>query len=368
MWLHMGAFGPRRVSTVNGPFTPPAPYKLVDNTERLLDKTDLVFIDAMGTGYSHVVGKAAKRISTASTRTSKAFGAVHQHLRQPQRPLELAEVPDRRELRHVPLGRARQLPAAALHGAPERHRADFVGARSFVDHLRAPATTGLRVLPAELRGRRVVPQGAQEPAGDPRGVRRGRRASTRKGDYAAALFKGATLRAAEEAAVAKRLSYFTGLSEDYLLKANLRVTLGQFNAELHARPRPDGRTHRRAVHGLHVRPARPRTRRAIPKARPWRRVHGAHQPVQPRRAEVRKDPDYHNTSGGEGSWNWTRRARPRRLPPAPNVAGRPRAGHDHESRTAGRGRERLLRHGDAVLRDRVHDGRTSACRPISRRT
>ncbi|HVH71069.1 MAG TPA: hypothetical protein VNB49_08185 [Candidatus Dormibacteraeota bacterium] len=35
MWLHMGAFGPRRAYTVNGAFTPPAPYKLVDNTETL---------------------------------------------------------------------------------------------------------------------------------------------------------------------------------------------------------------------------------------------------------------------------------------------------------------------------------------------
>src|SRR5712692_5036162 len=58
MWLHMGAFGPRRIWTVNGEFTPPAPYKLVDNTESLLDKTDLVFIDAMGTGYSHAICKA----------------------------------------------------------------------------------------------------------------------------------------------------------------------------------------------------------------------------------------------------------------------------------------------------------------------
>src|SRR5262249_18311903 len=37
MWLHMGAFGPRRVWTVDGEFTPPAPYKLVDNAESLLD-------------------------------------------------------------------------------------------------------------------------------------------------------------------------------------------------------------------------------------------------------------------------------------------------------------------------------------------
>ena len=61
MWLHMGAFGPRRAYTVDGTFTPPAPYKLVDNAESLLDKTDLVFIDAMGTGYSHAVCKAENK-------------------------------------------------------------------------------------------------------------------------------------------------------------------------------------------------------------------------------------------------------------------------------------------------------------------
>ncbi|HYA48452.1 MAG TPA: hypothetical protein VEG35_02030, partial [Burkholderiales bacterium] len=33
MWLHMGAFGPRRVVTADGVFTPPAPYALADNTE-----------------------------------------------------------------------------------------------------------------------------------------------------------------------------------------------------------------------------------------------------------------------------------------------------------------------------------------------
>ncbi len=61
MWLHMGAFGPRRVVTADGAFTPPAPYALADNTESLIDKTDMVFIDAMGTGYSHAAGKAQNK-------------------------------------------------------------------------------------------------------------------------------------------------------------------------------------------------------------------------------------------------------------------------------------------------------------------
>ena len=53
-----------------------------------------------------------------------------------------------------------------------------------------------------------------------------------QGPYAQALFKGDKLSADDKAAVAAKLSSFTGLSEDYLLKADLRVNLGQFNAEL----------------------------------------------------------------------------------------------------------------------------------------
>lgn len=58
LWLHMGSFGPKRVATVNAGATPPAPYKLEDNPNCLLDKTDLVFIDPVGTGFSKAAGKA----------------------------------------------------------------------------------------------------------------------------------------------------------------------------------------------------------------------------------------------------------------------------------------------------------------------
>ena len=58
VWLHMGSFSPKRVVTVNADATPPAPYKLMDNANCLLDKTDLVFVDPVGTGFSHAVGKA----------------------------------------------------------------------------------------------------------------------------------------------------------------------------------------------------------------------------------------------------------------------------------------------------------------------
>jgi carboxypeptidase C (cathepsin A) len=57
VWLHMGAFGPRRVVTQNAAPTGAGPYELIDNANCLLDKSDLVFIDPVGTGFSRVVGK-----------------------------------------------------------------------------------------------------------------------------------------------------------------------------------------------------------------------------------------------------------------------------------------------------------------------
>ncbi len=55
VWLHLGAFGPRRVEMGDAGQVVPPPYRLVDNGESLLDVTDLVFIDPVTTGYSRAV-------------------------------------------------------------------------------------------------------------------------------------------------------------------------------------------------------------------------------------------------------------------------------------------------------------------------
>jgi carboxypeptidase C (cathepsin A) len=52
IWLHMGALGPRRVVLEPNGFMPPAPYRLQDNPYTLLDVSDLVLVDAIGTGFS----------------------------------------------------------------------------------------------------------------------------------------------------------------------------------------------------------------------------------------------------------------------------------------------------------------------------
>jgi carboxypeptidase C (cathepsin A) len=52
VWLHMGAIGPKRVVLQQNGFMPAAPYRLEDNPDTLLDRSDIVMVDAMATGYS----------------------------------------------------------------------------------------------------------------------------------------------------------------------------------------------------------------------------------------------------------------------------------------------------------------------------
>lgn len=53
VWLHLGALGPKRVPMLGEEGAmPPPPYRVVDNEHTWLAHTDLVFIDPVGTGYS----------------------------------------------------------------------------------------------------------------------------------------------------------------------------------------------------------------------------------------------------------------------------------------------------------------------------
>jgi carboxypeptidase C (cathepsin A) len=55
VWLHLGSFGPKRLVTGDPATNAPTPFPLVDNMETLLDVSDLVFVDAVGTGYSEAI-------------------------------------------------------------------------------------------------------------------------------------------------------------------------------------------------------------------------------------------------------------------------------------------------------------------------
>ena len=74
LWLHMGAFGPKRVAIPSDARDDGAPpYPIVDNPESLLDVTDIVFIDPVGTGFSHALGKTDPKDYWGVTKDAKSI-------------------------------------------------------------------------------------------------------------------------------------------------------------------------------------------------------------------------------------------------------------------------------------------------------
>ena len=86
-------------------FQPAPPYHLVDNENSLIDVTDLVFVDAISTGYSRTVAGRQRRAVPRPAGRPARLRRIHQRVPQDLQPLAVAEVPDRRELRHHPLRR-----------------------------------------------------------------------------------------------------------------------------------------------------------------------------------------------------------------------------------------------------------------------
>jgi carboxypeptidase C (cathepsin A) len=302
MWLHMGAFGPRRVLTVNGEFTPPAPYRLVDNTESLLDKTDLVFIDAMGTGYSRAAGKAQEREFYGIDEDAAAFAQFvvtylsrNGRWNSPKfligesygtfRSAVLGNVLQQRYNVHLNgiclISSVLDLSTLTFAPGDDRPYEYYLPSYAAV----AWYFKALKDRPAALE---PFLQEARQYA---------------MGEYAAALAKGAALSPTDKGAVAKKLSTFTGLSEDYLRRADLRVTLGQFNAELmRSRGLTAGRIDARFTGYTYD--LLTETAEGDPEGPA---VGGAFTALinQYNHDELRfgKDRQYKNTSGG-GAWNW----------------------------------------------------------------
>jgi carboxypeptidase C (cathepsin A) len=61
VFVLLGSFAPRRIKTSMPGFTPPAPYSMEDNPDSLLDRSDLVFINPVGTGYSAAIAPKKNR-------------------------------------------------------------------------------------------------------------------------------------------------------------------------------------------------------------------------------------------------------------------------------------------------------------------
>jgi carboxypeptidase C (cathepsin A) len=231
VWLHMGAFGPRRVVTANAEPTPPAPYKLEDNAGTLLDKTDMVFIDAVGTGYSHGEGKAKDKDFWGVDQDVEAFAQfIYTYISRNNRwnsPKYLIGE-SYGTFRSAALGNYLQdHDGMDLNGIVLISTVLDLSTLSFPPGSDMPYIFYLPSYAATAWYHKVL---SNRPADENAFIEEARQFA--KGAYATALMKGSAVPESEKAEVIKKLSAFTGLSEDYLSKAQMRVNLPQFMEEL----------------------------------------------------------------------------------------------------------------------------------------
>jgi carboxypeptidase C (cathepsin A) len=229
LWLHMGSFSPVRVRTDSPNATAGPPFKLVPNEYSLLDKTDLVFIDAPLTGYSRAVGKGhGQGFQRRRSRTCAPSTASSSPLSDREPALELAQVSHRRVVWNHALGGAGRH-AGQRRRAVERRGADLVDPE--LQHprrrLRHASTSSTCPATRRLRG-----TSTRFPTSRPTGrwVQQAREFAS--GPYAQALFAGHNLPAAQLDEVAKEVSRLTGLSVDYVKEANLRISPTRFRKEV----------------------------------------------------------------------------------------------------------------------------------------
>jgi carboxypeptidase C (cathepsin A) len=228
MWLHMGSIGPIRVRTDSPQSTHNAPYNYSNNEESLLDKSDLVFIDAIGAGFSRPLGdtklekfwgtdpdidafaRGIERYLTANQRWNSPkfiFGESYGTTRSAGLSYRLQE--DGVQLNGVILlssilNYGRRSPGfdqEVINYIPT-----YAAAAAYHNRLQTKPTDTMTFL-------RQVREWA-------------------RGPYAQALAKGQDLPEPERQAIAQQLSAYTGLSVAYLLESDLRIDPNRFRKEL----------------------------------------------------------------------------------------------------------------------------------------
>jgi carboxypeptidase C (cathepsin A) len=231
VWLHMGAFAPKRVVTSDDSHTPAAPYKIVENASTLLPECDLVFIDAPGTGFGHLRGTDKEKAFWGVDQDARAFAnfiveflSKHNRWNSPK------------YLFGESYGTTR---AAALAFVLQSEKAiDLNGVillsqilsfdnspdgPDFNPSVDQPYALALPTYAATAWYHKKLPNmpAALEPF----------LAEVEQfaiGEYLSALALGSQLPADRRAAVVAKLHSYTGLPADYLERADLRITGGVF--------------------------------------------------------------------------------------------------------------------------------------------
>jgi carboxypeptidase C (cathepsin A) len=232
VWLHLGAFGPRRVQMGDAGSLLPPPYKLVDNDASLLDLTDLVFIDPVSTGYSRAVpGEAPKQFHGIEEDVQSVGDFIRLYASRNKRwssPKFLAGESYGTTRAAGLSGYLQQRYGMYLNGIIlvssilNFQTAEFDAGNDLPYMLYLPTYTAIawyhKRLPADLQGdlQKALEESRHFAAGE----------------YADALMAGDNLPAPRRAEMAQKLSRLTGLSPQFVDECNLRVHLSRFTKEL----------------------------------------------------------------------------------------------------------------------------------------
>ena len=235
VWLHMGAFGPRRIVTATDAHTPAAPYSLTNNASSLLDATDLVFIDAPGTGFSRIAGKDKEKAFFGVDQDAYAFAEfISQFLSKYGRwnsPKYLFGESYGTPRSAVLINQLQSDRAIDFNGvillsqilnfdlSPDRPTGNPGIDLPYQTVLPTYAATAWyhKKLPGEHKDLESLLAEVEQFA---------------MGDYARALAAGSDLSAADRRSIADKLHQYTGLSVEYILKADLRIDGGEFRQNL----------------------------------------------------------------------------------------------------------------------------------------
>jgi len=235
VWLHMGSLGPKHVVTDGDQHLPAAPYKLVDNAYTLLDVSDIVFIDMPGTGFGRLIGKDAGKAfwgvdedANAFARFIARFITKYNRWNSPKfifgesygttRSAVLANILENQKLIDVNgiilLSQIFNF-TTDIDGPTDNPGVDL------------PYVLALPTYAATAWYHKKLPQ--QPAALEPflKDVE-----DFAMGPYSHALALGTDLTPQEKQDVADKLHQYTGLPVAYLLKANLRVSGGEFSKTL----------------------------------------------------------------------------------------------------------------------------------------
>jgi len=232
MWLHMGSFGPRRVVTPDAQHEEGAPYKIVNNEYSLLDVSDVVFIDAPGTGFSRIMGKDKEKAFWGTDPDAHAFDRFIRRF--------LTKY-DRWNSPKYLFGESYGTPRSAVLSADLQNvdlngiilLSQILGFDNSVDGPKwnpgvdQAYALALPTYAASAFYHHKLP--TQPAALEPFLAEVEQYAL---GEYMTALLQGSELPDARKQAIAEKLHGYTGLPVAYLLRANLRVAGGAFSKQL----------------------------------------------------------------------------------------------------------------------------------------